>query len=128
MILELIRHEKIDAGTFGKIKLACAELLTLEPCDLNNEPDDSCIPEGVYHCVRVMSPKFGNTFMVQGVASRSNILLHAGNTKEDTHGCILLGLERGPGSILKSRDAVALFMQETAGVDQFDIAIRYQPT
>lgn len=64
--------------------------LTLEPAWLNNGAK-SCIPEGVYRCVRDVSPKFGETFEVTGVLGRSRILFHWGSFAADSLGCILVG-------------------------------------
>lgn len=57
----------------------------------NNAQDISCIPPGKYTCVRINSPKFGNTFEVTGVPNRTAILLHKGNFMSDSHGCIVIG-------------------------------------
>jgi hypothetical protein len=61
---------------------------TLELPDLNNERRKSCIPEGVYTCVKHTSPKFGTCIWVQNVPNRDEILMHAANFKMDLLGCI----------------------------------------
>ena len=94
--LDLVRVEESSSGVFGVLlaegKAFC---LTLEPPDLGNEPNVSCIPPGRYACRRVKSPRFGETFEVAGVPGRSHILFHAGNLASDTKGCILTGRRYG---------------------------------
>jgi len=63
---------------------------------LNNERNISCIPPGEYTCKRKHSLKYGNHFKVTEtnggeVRGRDFILIHKGNFKCDTKGCILLG-------------------------------------
>lgn len=83
--------------------------LTLELPWLDNEPNESCIPTGEYHCKRVHKRKLAsgagieNTFEVENVPNRAGILFHAGNTIEDTRGCILLGLRYGGLRTVKTR-------------------------
>lgn len=92
--LELLRVGQSSRGTFGVLRHGDVPFaLTLEPPWKNNAPGESCIPAGRYECVRVRSPKFGNTFEVTGVPGRTHVLFHKGNTIEDTEGCILIGEE-----------------------------------
>jgi hypothetical protein len=77
--------------------------LTLEDPDRNNQKGMSCIPKGAYYCAPYCSEKFQNVYEVNGVPGRTSILIHAGNTSDDTSGCILPGLQYG---ILKSKPAV----------------------
>jgi hypothetical protein len=55
----LARTNKIQAGTFGRLEANDFKGVTLERPDYNhdgiigNEKGNSCIPEGVYHCIRV---------------------------------------------------------------------------
>ena len=64
--------------------------VTLERKWMNNEKGKSCIPKGEYPCRRIVSPKFGDTFQVDAVPDRTEILLHRGNLDDDSHGCILV--------------------------------------
>lgn len=92
--LELLRVGQSSRGTFGVLRHGDVPFaLTLEPPWKNNAPGESCIPAGRYECVRVRSPKFGNTFEVTDVPGRTHVLFHKGNTIEDTEGCILVGEE-----------------------------------
>jgi hypothetical protein len=64
---------------------------TLELPDLLNEKRISCIPEGVYTCVKHTSPKFGECVWITNVPNRDEILIHPANYKSDLLGCIGLG-------------------------------------
>ena len=64
----------------------------------------SAIPEGRYAVVISWSPKMKQWLpILLGVPKFSGIRIHAGNTAEDTEGCILLGKNREVGKVLDSR-------------------------
>ena len=68
----------------------------------------SAIPEGRYAVVISWSPKFKQWLPVllgDEAFKRqwSGIRIHAGNTSEDTEGCILVGKNREVGKVLDSR-------------------------
>lgn len=69
--------------------------LTLELPWNDNDPDTSCIPKGEYQFIRHDSPKFPHTWQIVGVPDRDGILIHNGNTEDDTHGCIIVGDSMG---------------------------------
>lgn len=116
-------------GTFGVLLadgLPCA--VTLERPWRDNRKGESCIPAGAYTCVRVHSPKFGQTWMVQSVPDRSEILFHAGNTFIDSHGCILVAeryvvWQDGSAAISDSRVGMAELMSLTRDLVSFDLHI-----
>lgn len=71
----------------------------------------TAIPAGCYQVTLEPSPRFGaDTLSIKDVPGFSYIRMHAGNTSEDTDGCILLGLQAGPASLIggTSRPAVSL--------------------
>lgn len=90
-------------------ELAGNSLKTLELPYLNNTPNVSCIPEGIYKIRLHISPKFGPCIAIISVPERSNILIHPGNSvasftymdgyekahtyKVESKGCILPGTE-----------------------------------
>lgn len=128
MKLDLVRVAQYDNSTFGV--LLCANrpmFLTLEDLWRNNERMVSCIPAGTYTVKRHVSPKFGNCFRVEDVPGRSEILIHAGNTHVDTHGCILLGLMFGTlgttAAILSSRAAMESFLTVLKDVTETTLTI-----
>ena len=87
--------------------------VTLEPPDGINtlEGGDSCIPPQIYDlCVWDKSPSKKWCYHINNVPGRTNILIHSGNTDDDTAGCILLGMSfgslNGKVAVLESRNAI----------------------
>jgi len=115
-------------GTFGVLlKDNIPFALTVERRWLENIRGASCIPAGRYDCVRVRSPKFGNTFMIADVPNRSEILFHKGNIQDDSHGCIIIGEQfeslSGRCAILSSQKGFSEFIELTKDVNEFIIDI-----
>ena len=114
--LRLVRITEYNGATLGVLTIDDSpEMVTLEdPWNLN-ERNVSCIPEGRYNVTPHNSPKFGKTYLVEDVPERSHILVHAGNTSKDTHGCILVGLQFGElnnqPAVLASRSAFIKFLE-----------------
>lgn len=91
----LYRSQRPDC-MLGGLSFGAFQCYTLELPWRNNEPEQSCIPPGVYQCGLRPSKKFGNwtggmVYHIQPVQGRTDILIHAGNTPADTLGCILVG-------------------------------------
>lgn len=61
---------------------------------------------GTYQINLVWSPKFGRYMLRLEVPRRSGILIHAGNTSDDTSGCVLLGENESVGYLYNSRKYV----------------------
>jgi hypothetical protein len=99
----LKRIDTSDHGTIGVLSAGDFASYTIEPPWRDNLPNQSCIPEGEYHCVWHHSPRYGWVYLVADVPGRSHILIHPGNLGGDrekgfhTHtlGCVLLGMKRG---------------------------------
>lgn len=96
---------------------------------------DSFVPKlasGTYTCQRGIH-KLSNlnpfeAFEVMDVpwfqgAPVSGILFHVGNYNKDSEGCVLLGMQRGVGCILESREAFEKFMSLQEGVDSFTLTV-----
>jgi len=85
-------------------------MLSMELLWNNNQVQKSCIPEGNYTVKPRKSQKYGQHFIVENVENRSHILIHVGNTREHTLGCILVGKAKGKinnhRAILHSRVAL----------------------
>lgn len=124
MTIDLIRVGQSPAGTFGVLRIGQVPFaLTLEQPWRDNETNISCIPPTEYICRRVASPKFGNTFEVQGVERRSHILFHKGNTLADTKGCILVGEQFHGTALAYSGAGYDEFMAKLTGLDEFTLRI-----
>lgn len=73
---------------------------------------ETAIPAGRYPLVFEWSPKFQMMLPeMKDVPGFLETKFHAGNRKEDTDGCILVGRTRARGEILTSRDALAEFIK-----------------
>lgn len=72
------------------------EGVSIELPNKGNQHNISCIPEGVYDMIKIVSPTKGKCFLLLNVPNRSNVEMHIGNyatgKKVDTKGCILPGL------------------------------------
>lgn len=60
-----------------------------------NQPNVSCIPAGEYEVQPYSSARHPNVWEVTNVPGRTAILIHNGNTEEDSLGCILVGQSAG---------------------------------
>ncbi len=127
-MLKLVRVAEHDNATLGVMCLDGRPMfVTLEDAWRNNERSRSCIPVGTYEVVAHKSPKFGRCYLLENVPGRSEILIHAGNTHEDTSGCILLGMMYGTlgtnTAILSSRAAMASFLTALKDVKRTTLEI-----
>ncbi len=114
MELELIRTYFPD-GTNGELlhnnKRVC---FTIELPWLANKQRVSCIPEGRYELTKRYSPRFGHHLLVNNVAKRHLILLHAANDAlKELQGCIApvsvcTGEGKGNNSMLALKKLLAV--------------------
>lgn len=99
MELKLVREVETDKSTTGKLyvdgKFQC---FTLEDVDRKLEKDGkkvygkTAIPRGTYDVTITMSNRFKKPLpLLANVPQFEGIRIHAGNTAEDTEGCILVG-------------------------------------
>ena len=80
------------------------------------KPSITAIPRGTYEVtLDIVSPKYStNAFYKQvcngkvprllNVKGFEGILIHAGNTSEDSAGCLLIGVNKVKGQVLNSRE------------------------
>lgn len=125
-----------DHGTFGRIYLQDGpELHTGEQPWLDNTPNKSCIPAGLYKVLWTWSPAFKRMmYLVSRVEGRSGIRIHSANLmgdrdkglKSQLYGCISLGERRGVLSgqtaVLISRPAVRR-LEEWGNQQPFELEI-----
>lgn len=126
--LRLVRVTEYNGATMGVLCIdGSPEVVTLEDAWRDNEKQISCIPVGRYKLKLHRSPRFGLTYQVMDVPERSHILIHAGNTHKDTHGCILLGLQYGKSgnetAILASKSAFLKFMELMGNTPEAELII-----
>lgn len=122
----------VDTGneTMGVLRIGDGKgyfmIYTLEDTWKNNAKGVSCIPPGTYTCVphgwKGEAVKFPQCWRLLNTAPREAILIHAGNTHLDTHGCILVGLARSTNSIAQSRSAVE-YLRKVLGQSSFTLKI-----
>jgi Family of unknown function (DUF5675) len=89
MVIELQRLYR-DGWTDGEILINGVLLCrSIELRWANNERNISCVPEGVYPVAIIQHPKFGECLQINGVKSRSGILVHVANdAQKELRGCI----------------------------------------
>jgi hypothetical protein len=128
-ILELIRLEETQEGTFGILKINKSVFcVTLEPPDRLNLTNKSSIPAQQYVCNQFTSDKYGKTYEVNDVQGRTSILFHAGNTVNHTHGCIILaesfGKLYGNKAVLNSGKTFKHFMLTVGKYKKLHLTIK----
>lgn len=135
-LLESQTYNDCTTGKLYKVNVDTKErtfiALTLERPWQDNQRSVSCIPAGEYVIKPVRSPKFGSTYYLESLIKgevglnegiRTHILFHAGNTVDDTNGCILLGnkfgvdKERGARAIWNSKKSLNKFLLLVSGYE-----------
>lgn len=70
-------------------------------------PGQTAIPAGWYRVVITFSNRFQRDLpLLLDVPNFTGVRIHAGNTAADSTGCILVGKERGPTTVMRSREAL----------------------
>ena len=135
MRLTLQRKTSVGGATIGTLYIdggfAC-HTLEDEVREVEGQPVESwkihgktAIPAGEYIVALADSPRFGNdTLTLLNVPGFQYIRMHAGNTSEDTEGCILLGLRATDCTLVggTSRPAVGLVKGDVrAAIDRGEV-------
>lgn len=125
-------------STIGRLTIGDFECWTLE--DVARPPGvkiygETCIPAGDYTLKITNSPRFGRMLPLlfnrpeewtvddgHGVVF-TGVRIHPGNTAEDTHGCILPGMEKGENMVYRSRDAFVEIMARLKENEFYDVEI-----
>lgn len=108
-LIRIFRGEKYTIGElYVNREYVCD---TLEPIDMVGRGEvyqlgRSAVPVGHYTLdPNVWSPRFDCAMpRIMDFAYSKNILIHWGNTPQDTEGCILVGQNTQVGKVLNSRD------------------------
>ena len=131
-MLTLIRDQRIDAPSRGVLLGAGDPIETLELPWRENATSISCVPAGRYVLQPHVSPSQGPCLHVSDTTPRTHILVHAGNTRRDTRGCILVGERRGTlrvrdvteDAVLLSRIALRRLLGVVTAPIALDIVLR----
>ena len=113
MELQLIRQWLNARYTIGKLSVnGVFQCYTLEDAVREYKiPGETAIPYGRYEVVINESKRFGRQLpLLLNVPNFSGVRIHPGNGPKDTEGCILVGMERGDGSISSSQIAMDALM------------------
>lgn len=108
----LVRDSFSESSTAGVLFIdSCPFCNTLEPAISIGKKvkygKGCCVAPGIYSIDFHYSPKFGKYMLTLcGVRGRSGILIHSGNTPNDTAGCILVGQRENIGVLSNSRSTL----------------------
>lgn len=113
MTIELQRTKEQNNSVFGELFIDGSFFCyTLEDKIRDVKiKHETCIPEGTYNVVMNLSQRFKTILpLLLNVPGFEGIRIHAGNTIEDTSGCILLGSAISGDTLLHSKAALAKFL------------------
>lgn len=104
------------------------QCVCLEPAWEDNQKFISCIPKGIYRVVPRYSTKYGWHWEVLDVDGRSLILIHWGNFRKDTEGCICVGkkffdIDKDGNKDVTSSKATMKAMRRVVGRKEFLLKI-----
>lgn len=125
----LDRFKFVEDGTFGSIADETGKHLCYT-CERAITGDHPCVPLGTYIFSQYNSPTKGDVWITQEVPGRTNIEIHAGNTENDSLGCLLVGSELGAingfNAVLHSKATLAMLKSELPNI--FQLTIMGEPT
>jgi hypothetical protein len=124
MNIILRRLSEDNYGTHGRFEYENGVVIcqTIERRWYDNQRDISCIPDGTYGCVpHVKSNNGQECWLLNNVPDRSGVLIHTGNTENDSEGCIIIGLVATPEGVEES--ALALEKLHTLLPSDFTLAV-----
>lgn len=119
MKITVIRRYKKEDYTIGHLyidgKLFC-DVLEDRVRELNTLEDKvygkTAIPQGVYQVKLTYSPRFKKILPeILNVQFFSGIRIHAGNTAEDSEGCLLVGENKVKGKVINSKKTLEKLMK-----------------
>lgn len=150
MKLTVERKYKKDTYTIGKLyidgKYFCDTIedkdrglddsMTVEEVKKIKKYGETAIPTGTYEIdMNTVSPKYSkNAFYkktcdckiprLKNVKGFEGVLIHCGNTAEDSYGCILVGYNTVVGKVMNSRDTFTKFMDLIRDADNLTLTIK----
>lgn len=141
MELKLVRFPSIGDYTEGKLYIEKQYFCdTLEDQDRGLEQSMSefeiqrrkiygqtCIPSGEYKVILNKSPRFKKILpRILDVKGFEGVLIHSGNTVQDTEGCILVGTKLADGVLRDSRKAVESLLEKLKEEKDIKLIIKYE--
>ena len=99
-------------------------------------PSKTAIPTGIYKVsLNIVSPKFsvkkiyqeickGKVPRLLNVPGYEGVLIHIGNTAEDSAGCILVGQNKVVGKVINSTETFRKFYNKIKGQNNLTIEIK----
>lgn len=141
MELKLVRRWSSPKSTIGELSIAAAagdsfECFTLEdvvrPAG-EKVKGETAIPEGRYRVTLEPSPKFHGAIKprLHDVPNFEGILIHEGNTADNSEGCILVGRKRDRDFVGESKLALKALQEKldraAAAGEAIAITITSQP-
>lgn len=128
--MKLTLHREHGTKDFTQGKLFIDDIYYCDTIEDEERKDKvyskTAIPLGKYRVIINDSARFKRKMpLLLGVPNFEGIRIHAGNTAENTEGCILLGKWHSRGYITKSKDTFNAFFKllSTAYYHQIDIWI-----
>jgi hypothetical protein len=121
MELTLVREPTCEGFTRGELFIdGVPECFTLEDQVRDVKiPGETAIPAGRYRVVLTKSPRFKKVLPeLLEVPGYTGVRIHAGNTAEDTEGCILVGQRQGKSAVFESQAAMLELMAALTGVTE----------
>ena len=108
MLINIVRQIFTKRSTIGQLSVDGVFLCyTLEPRADQSQGKPYCIPAGSYEVEPRFSPHMqAQVLAVKNVPGFTGIEIHAGNFPSDTHGCTVVGMERGVDEVITSQVAL----------------------
>jgi len=129
MKLLLERIYKAPTYTIGKLSIDgvhfCDTLEDVVRPDGVKVYGQTAIPTGTYTVILTMSNRFKKVLpLLLNVPMFDGIRIHAGNTSEDTHGCLLVGINDKKGRVGSSLVTMAKLMPMLENETHIEITIQ----
>jgi hypothetical protein len=127
--VSITRYHRSTTETIGQLEIKGDKpftLATIERPWLDNAPNVSCIPVGVYKARRYFSPsRHEDCWMLEDVPGRTYIQIHTANYPRHVEGCIGVGLSPmdDMNGVISSAVARHRLEMRTLRADQLNITI-----